>query len=217
MIRNMVENGMKISEIAKELSMDRKTVRKYAKSKAVPKQKQRKKRSLKLEPYMDYIKERIAKYNLSAVRILEEIRRKGYTGSYSTLKAYCRVQRKDRAIKAVIRYETEPGKQAQVDFGEFGHVLIDGKNKKLYAFSYILGYSRFRYVEYTVDISTQSLIKLHMDAFRHTGGVPSEILYDNMKQIVIDRKIKASESTFNMAFVQLSEYYGFNGRVFESI
>ncbi len=56
-----------------------------------------------------------------------------------------------------------------------------------------------------------------MDAFRHTGGVPSEILYDNMKQIVIDRKIKASESTFNMAFVQLSEYYGFNGRVFESI
>ena len=210
MIRNMVENGMKISEIAKELNIDRKTVKKYAKSKAVPKQKQRKKRSLKLEPYMDYIKERIAKYNLSAVRILEEIRKKGYTGSYSTLKAYCKVQRKDRAIKAVIRYETEPGKQAQVDFGEFGHVVIDGKRKKQYAFSYILGYSRFRYVEYTVDISTQSLIKLHINAFRYTGGVPSEILYDNMKQIVIDRRIKASESTFNRAFVQLSEYYGFN-------
>jgi transposase len=213
MIRNMVENGMKISEIAKELNIDRKTVKKYAKSKAVPRQKQRKKRSLKLEPYMDYIKERIAKYNLSAVRILEEIRKKGYTGSYSTLKAYCKVQRKDRAIKAVIRYETEPGKQAQVDFGEFGHVVIDGKRKKQYAFSYILGYSRFRYVEYTVDISTQSLIKLHINAFRYTGGVPSEILYDNMKQIVIDRKIKASESTFNRAFVQLSEYYGFNIRL----
>ena len=76
MIRNMVENGMKISEIAKELNIDRKTVKKYTKSKAVPKQKQRKKRSLKLEPYMDYIKERIAKYNLSAMRILEEIRKK---------------------------------------------------------------------------------------------------------------------------------------------
>ncbi len=80
MIRNMVENGMKISEIAKELNIDRKTVKKYTKSKAVPKQKQRKKRSLKLEPYMDYIKERIAKYNLSAVRILEEIKKKSASG-----------------------------------------------------------------------------------------------------------------------------------------
>ena len=71
---------MKISEIAKELNIDRKTVKKYAKSKAVPKQKQRKKRSLKLEPYMDYIKERIAKYNLSAVRILEEIKKKSASG-----------------------------------------------------------------------------------------------------------------------------------------
>ncbi|MHB8544959.1 MAG: helix-turn-helix domain-containing protein [Leptospirales bacterium] len=170
MIRNMVENGMKISEIAKVLNMDRKTVKKYAKSKTVPKQKQRKKRELKLEPYMDYIKERIAKYNLSAVRVLEEIKKKGYTGSYSTLKAYCKVQRKDRAINAVIRYETEPGKQAQVDFGEFGRIDIDGRNRKLYVFSYILGYSRFRYVEFIVDISTQSLIKLHINAFRYTGG-----------------------------------------------
>ena len=72
--------------------MDRKTVRKYAKSRTVPKQKQRKRSPLKLEPYIDYIKERIVKYNLSSVRILEEIRKKGYVGSYSTLKAYCKVQ-----------------------------------------------------------------------------------------------------------------------------
>ena len=209
MIRNMVENGMKISEIAKALNMDRKTVRKYAKSRVVPKQKQRRKRQLKIEPYKDYIKERIAKYNLSAVRILEEIKKKGYDGSYSTLKTYCKAQRKDRAIKAVIRFETEPGKQAQVDFGEFGRIDIDGRMKKLYAFSYILGYSRYRYVEFVVDISVQSLIKLHINAFRYTGGIPSEILYDNMKQIVIDRKIKASESTFNRAFMQMAEYYGF--------
>ena len=212
MIREKRGSGMTITDIAKELGISRPTVRKYLRAKRPPEY-SKKRRVPKIEPYMDYIKERITKYNLSGVRILEEIKKKGYTGSYSTLKAYCKVQRKDRAIKAVIRYETDPGKQAQVDFGEFGYVVVDGERRKLYAFSYILGYSRYRYVEFTVDISTQSLIKLHLNAFRYTGGIPSEILYDNMKQIVLDRKIKASESTFNKAFVQLSEYYGFNIRL----
>ena len=213
MIRNMAENGMKISEIAKELNMDRKTVKKYVKSRTVPRYGKRKKTGLKLDPYRDYIKDRINKYNLSAVRILEEIRKKGYTGGYSTLKSYCSTLRKDRAIKAVYRYETEPGKQAQVDFGNFGHIEIDGKRRKLYAFSYILGYSRYRYVEFAVDISTQNLIKMHINAFRYTRGIPSEILYDNMKQIVLERRIKTSESKFNEAFIRLSEHYGFTVRL----
>ena len=113
MIRKMVENGMNISDIARELNMDRKTVKKYMNSRAVPKYKERKKRVHKLDPYRDYIKERIDRYNLSAVRIFDEIRKKGYNGGYSTLKAYCHTLRKDRAITAVVRFETEPGKQAQ--------------------------------------------------------------------------------------------------------
>ena len=46
------------------------------------------------------------------MRILEEIRKKGYDGGYSTVKSYCATLRKDRAINAVIRFETEPGRQA---------------------------------------------------------------------------------------------------------
>ena len=213
MIRNMVENGMRISDIARELEMDRKTVKKYAGSGTVPRRKERKRKGLKLDPYRDYIEERISRYNLSAVRILEEIEKKGYTGSYSTLKSYCRTLRKDRSILAVYRFETEPGRQAQVDFGLFGYIEVNGVRKKLYAFSYILGYSRKRYVEFTVDISVQSLIRMHLNAFRHTGGIPDDILYDNMKQIVLVRRIKASESTFNPDFMQFAEYYGFNVRL----
>ena len=209
MIKKMVENGMKISEIARELNMDRKTVKKYAKSRVVPKYRARGKKVPKLEPYKAYIKDMIDRYNLSAVRILDGIKKKGYTGGYSTLKAYCHTLRKDRAITAVIRFETEPGRQAQVDFGEFGHIIVDRERMRLYAFSYILGYSRYRYVEFTVDISTQNLIKLHINAFRYTGGIPSEILYDNMKQVVLERKIKASESRFNEVFMQMSQYYAF--------
>jgi transposase len=86
---------------------------------------------------------------------------------------------------------------------------VDRERMKLYAFSYILGYSRYRCVEFTVDISTQNLIKLHINAFRYTGGIPSEILYDNMKQVLMERKIKASESIFNEVFMQMSQYYAF--------
>ncbi|MGC8618664.1 MAG: IS21 family transposase, partial [Thermoplasmata archaeon] len=151
----------------------------------------------------------IDQYDLSVVRIMEEVRTWGYTGSYTILKDYCRTLRKERAIKAVYRFETEPGKQAQVDFGSFGRIEMDGRSRKLYGFSYVLGYSRYRYVEFTTDIRTENLIKLHMNAFLYTGGTPKEILYDNMKQVVLDRKLKASESKFNSLFLQFADHYGF--------
>lgn len=92
--------------------------------------------------------------------------------------------------RAVYRYETEPEKQSQVDFGEFGYIDIDGKRRKFYAFSMILGYSRIRYVEFTTDISTENLIKIHLNAFTLFGGFTDTILYDNMKQVVIDRRLR---------------------------
>ncbi|MGC8497859.1 MAG: hypothetical protein ACP5NL_07735, partial [Thermoplasmata archaeon] len=69
-------------------------------------------------PYTDYVKARIDRYNLSAVRIYEELKEKGYHGSYTTVKRLCRKLRMEHKIQAVYRYETDPGKQAQVDFGD---------------------------------------------------------------------------------------------------
>ena len=81
--------------------------------------KKRKKRGSKLDPYREKIRALIDEHNLSSIRILEEIRKSGYNGGYTILKDYCLDIRKDRRIQAVYRYETEPGKQSQVDFGEF--------------------------------------------------------------------------------------------------
>ena len=207
MIRDLKERGMSNREIAKELSISRNTVSKMLRKTKIQDKMNRKRRS-KLDPYREQIKVFIDKYNLSAVRILEEIRKLGYDGGYTILKDYCHELRKDRRMQAVYRYETDPGKQSQVDFGEFGYIDIDGKKRKLYAFSMILGYSRMRYAEYTTDISTENVIKMHLNAFSFYGGFTDTILYDNMKQIVIDRKIKASESTFNSKFMDFAEYYG---------
>ena len=105
----------------------------------------RKGRKSKLEPVKPIIRALIDKYDLSAVSILEEIRKWGYNGSYTILKEYCRTLRKERSIKAVYRFETDPGKQVQVDLGSFGAVEEYGVSRKLYCFSYVLGYSRMRY------------------------------------------------------------------------
>ena len=65
-----------------------------------------------------------------------------------------------------------------------------------------------RYAEFTTDISTENTIKMHLNAFNYFGGFTDTILYDNMKQVVIDRKIKASESKFNERFMDFADYYG---------
>ena len=207
MIRSLKDQGLSISEISRKLGISRTTVRRYLKSGKVP-QYHRDSAGSMIEPFLPQLRDLIDRHNLSAVRIYEELRKKGFQGSYSLVKQYSRPMRNDRKILAVYRYETDPGKQAQVDFGEFGYMEIDGKRRKLYAFSMILGYSRMRYVEYTTDISTRNVIRMHLNAFRYFGGYTDTILYDNMKQVVLDRKLKASDSTFNGEFMSFSEYYG---------
>ena len=100
MIKNMVEKGISISEISRQMGIDRKTVRKYTNSRDVPLKKYIKRTSM-LDPHKDKIKDLIEKYNLSNVRILEEIRKDGYSGGKTILGDYCVKIRKDRIIMAV--------------------------------------------------------------------------------------------------------------------
>ena len=100
MIRNMKDGGMSNNEIANEPGVFRNTVRKMIKATGTPDPKRRK-RASKLDPYRERIRELINKHNLSAVRILEEIRKIGYNGGYTILKDYCAELGKDRRIQAV--------------------------------------------------------------------------------------------------------------------
>lgn len=94
-------------------------------------------------------------------------------------------------------------------FFEDHTVLEDGKLKKQYCFLFILGYSRARYIEFVTDMSTNTLIRCHANAFRYCGGYPEEILYDNMKQVVIKRLLKQEDSTLNRQFEDFAGFYGF--------
>lgn len=159
-------------------------------------------------PYRDGIRDMIYKHNLSAIRILEEIRKIGYDGGYTTLKDHYSTVRKDRRIPAVYKYETDPEKEVQRDFGEFEHIDMDGKKKRLDTFSMITGYSGIRYAEFATDITTVNLIRMHLNAFRYYVGYTNTILYDNAKQVVLERRTPASGSRFNLKFRDIAEYYG---------
>lgn len=109
--------------------------------------------------------------------------------------------------EAVIRFETVPGYQAQVDWKEFGRKTVDGKEKKLYAFTMILGYSRMLCIRFTTDMKSDTVLSCHIMAFRYFGGVLRTILYDNMKTVFV----ADSDGVFHpqKGLLSLASHYGF--------
>ena len=213
MIRDLYAQGFNITEISNKTGFDRKTVRKYLKLRTIPEPKQRAKRDSKLDNYKDYIIKKLNEGPFTAVRLFREIQEMGFTGKITIVSDFVTKIRPERGVPATLRYETKPGVQAQVDWSEFGKVGIDNKIQKLYCFNMILGFSRMRYIEFTLSIDVYSLIKCHMNAFRYFGGYTKEILYDNMKQVVITRALKSTDSEWNTKFEDFFKRYGFIPRL----
>jgi transposase len=207
-IRSLMENGVSISEISKMVGVDRKTVKKYANLDTYDPFFKRIKPAGKLDAFKEYIKTRLDKYPLSAVRIFDEITPQGYQGRMSILKDYMRNLRHEKTYHAVMPFETAPGQQAQVDWGEFGEIMHDEEMRKLHGFIMVLGYSRMPYLEFTTSMDAHTLIRCHIRAYHHFGGVPKEGLYDNMKQVVLKRGKTVAESKLNPLFADFMAYYG---------
>jgi len=213
LIRDLYSQGLNISEIAKETGFDRKTVRKYLQLKTLPEPQKRSGRKSKLDPYKPYILEKLNECPYTAARLYREIKEMGFDGGKTIVKDFIKEVRPKQGVPAILRYETKPGVQAQVDWGELGTIEVDGKLKKLFCFNMILGYSRMRYVEFTLSIDTPTLIQCHMNAFEYFGGCTQEILYDNMKQVVIKRALKSSDSEWNSQFEDFFKCFGFTPRL----
>ena len=213
MIRELFAQGLNITAISDKTGYDRKTVKKYLDLTTIPEPKQRAKKESKLDEFKEYIVKKLHEGPFTAVRLFREIQERGFTGKCTIVRDFVRKVRPEYGVQAVLRYETKPGVQAQVDWSEFGKVEIDGKNLKLYCFNMVLGYSRMRYIEYTLSIDVYTLIQCHLNAFRYFGGYTKEILYDNMKQIVITRALKSSDSKWNTKYEDFFRHYGFVPRL----
>ena len=144
----MPHQGVPKPLIASELGVDRKTVDKAIDEDEHPENKRQPSGSI-LDPYKDYMKQRLDKYDLTGTRLLREIQERGYSGSYTIVKDFVREVKGAKPKPAFVRYETEPGEQAKVDWSNFGWMECHGQRKRLWCFSMVLGYSRTLYIEFT--------------------------------------------------------------------
>lgn len=207
MIRELKQKGWTITAIAKETGFDRKTIRKYLHSDVVSQSKKRVAKGSILDPYKPYILERIKEGTTNCVVLLEEIQKLGYEGKSTILRDFVSPYRAAPKKQATVRFETKPGRQAQVDWAEnIGEFLVDGVKRPLHAFLMILSYSRKRYIEFTTDMTQETLMKCHMNAFSYFQGIPQQLLYDNMRTVVTRHSVH--QIRFNKKFEDFLSYYG---------
>ena len=201
--------GLSERQIAKQLGISRTTVRKYLEDpEAATRGSVKVERKSNLDGYEGNIKawlEEDADYKFTW--IYDRLCKLGYTGGYDMVRRRVRVMKEESQRIAYMRFETEPGRQAQVDFGEFQVVRGDGTVGKYYLFSMILGYSRKLYGELIERCDLPTFLDCHIRAFTALGGVPQEILYDRMRNVYIGKV--AGKARFNATLEGFAVHYGF--------
>ena len=202
-------HGMSIRALADITGCARNTIRKYLRSDGKPAIKERAKRSEKLDPFKLYLIQRIESAKpdwIPATSLLEEIQNQGYEGGITRLRQFLANYKPASApAEPDNRFETAPGKQMQVDWVVFRR----GKNR-LSAFVATMGYSRASFVEYVSDEKIETLLACHEHAFEYFEGVPKQVLYDNMKTVVIERDgYGEGNHKLNPLFLDFAKHWGF--------
>ena len=199
---------MSLRKIAEEVGCAVNTVRSHLNVGTLPKYERTKLRVTKLSTFEDYLRERQAAARpawIPATVLLREIVALGYTGSHSQLRAYMHSLKPTLPEDLVVRFETAPGEQMQVDWVEFRK----GRNP-LYAFCATLGFSRASFVEFVTDMKVETLIACHQHAFEAFGGITKRVLYDNMKTVVIERDAAGvGAHRFHAGFLDYARHCGF--------
>jgi transposase len=208
-IHALYNKGNSISEIARLTKLDRKTVRKRLQEITLVPTSRLVKRPSKLEPFKAHISEFIAKseYRIPSSVILKDIKALGYQGGRSILQDYLtqEYRKLNLAKQPLIRFETEPGEQMQVDW-----TTIRSGSNPIYGFVATLGYSRYSFVCFTDNMVAATLIKCHEQAFLYFGGVSQSILYDNMKTVVEKRNCYGrGQHKYHDELLDLAKRYGF--------
>ncbi len=213
MILELHKQGLSVSAIAERTGHDRKTIRKYIRQGLVaPRYKPREPRMTVIQPFEDYVRERVAAWpDLTGARLLREIRELGYRGGKTMLNDFLRDVRPPPSRAFEVRFETPAGRQAQVDFAEFKVEFIheQGASRKVWLFAMVLGHSRYLWAQYVMHQDLPTVLRCHMEAFEHFGGVPREILYDRMKTAVLGEPDEDKPIIYNAKLLACGAHYGF--------
>lgn len=216
-LRHYLEQGGSKSALARQLGISRDTIHRWIRAgdldrdlDATPlRYGPRASVPTKLDAYKGIIETRLAAYpELSVVRLLAEIRAAGYTGGYSQLKAWVRQVRPVPMPAPIVRFETPAGKQAQVDFARFTFPF-----GVRYALLVVLGYSRLLWCRFYPRQDMRTLVSGLEEAFGYFGGVPQELLFDQMKAVITrDLRLEGGALMHNLEFLRFAAHWGFTPR-----
>lgn len=209
-INNLGEEAQLLnkSEIARRMGCDRRTVDRYI-NPEISNNGAREYIS-SLEPFKAIIKEKVDTYGSTAMAVFKFIQSKGFTGQYGIVAKFVREHKSKQVQRATIRFETSPGLQAQVDWKE-NLKMINRKNEEFEVniFLMVLGYSRYKVLILTADRTQETLFKCLIEAFKQIGGIPGEILFDNMSTVVDRAKSNFRRVEFNQSFESFADDAGF--------
>jgi transposase len=208
-IRALHQRGVYLKDIAEQLGVHPKTVRR-ALQRGGPPQTQRQRRGSKLDPYKATVDRLLGQGVWNAVVILREIQAQGYTGSRTILREYIAPKRALRPGRATVRFETQPGEQLQSDWGEVV-VELAGQPTKVYFQVNQLGYSRRFHFWCTDSLDAEHTYEGLLRSLEYFGGVTREVLVDNQKSAVLTHPSQG-QPRFNERFLDLAAHYGFHPR-----
>jgi transposase len=212
MILDLARQGLSVTAIARRTGFDRKTVRRYiARGLEPPAYTPRPPRPGLLQPFDAYLRERVERFpDLTGRRLLRELRDLGFTGGYTIVTDLLREVRPAAEPVFERRFETPPGRQAQVDFAFF-RVRFDSEpevERIVWLFSLVLGHSRMLWGRFVARQDLASVLRCHVAAFEALGGVPEQILYDRMKTAVLG-EVDDRGIVYNAKLLSLATHYGF--------
>ena len=212
-MRRRRAEGQSVSQIARATGLDRKTVRAtLGKAEWVPYRRLPVAATL-LSPHATWLAERAPQVHYSARILFQELRANhGYAGGYDTVKLAVRPLRAEAAVASLTqrRFETGPGEQAQVDWGQV-RVRFTSGPAAVHIFVLTLGYSRRAWAEGYANERMEALLAAHEHAFAHFGGHTAEILYDRMRTVTIGTA--AGVPRWNATFEAFARYWGFEPRL----
>ena len=221
LLRHYLEQGMTKTELAERFGISRQTIYRWIRSGELDRDlsaagvhySARAPVATKLDRYRDILVSRLGEYpDLTAVRLFEEIKAAGYAGGYTQVKEYVRKVRPRAPEEPVVRFETPPDHQGQVDFADFR--LPWGKR---YTFLVVLGFSRVLWLQFFTRQTMLHVFEGLEAAFTFFGGVPRELLFDQMKAVVTKDERAAGgrvggRVTENAEFLRFAHHWDFRVR-----
>ncbi|MEO6055287.1 MAG: IS21 family transposase [Gemmatimonadales bacterium] len=215
LLQHLLDDGLSKTAIAQRLGVSRGVIYHWMKTGQLtrdvdtPVPRQYAPRPTQLDPFTGIITTRLSTYpELSAVRLFDEVRAAGYPGGITQVRDYVARVRPRSEPEPLVRFETAPGHQAQVDFAEFR--LPWGKR---YALVVVLGYSRLLWLKFYPRQTLATVISGLEEAFAYVGGVPTELLFDQMKAVIIDdQRLDGGKLLENPEFLRFAAHWGFRVR-----